>query len=287
MREPVKVESTINMLVKWEICTIQYTCKRCKNHYAIFAPHPVLFPRCVCGFLYFNYIYYVLMIASIIFLLLLLLLYMCLCERRKGLEIDLFSRYFYFASFFHLAIQTDADGSHSIDLNRFFRNRANAIQILCRTLLIVAMMMVKVVAVKFVEIAARCVAIVATGKATIIGCKTNCGGWKLCCIAAGCSPTYGMVWYVCWCLVLVVVVLISRISFSSQEFKKEKQRTRNKWRDREREIRTNMNQIWNLNLITYEMIFDFIRKAINCANRAIEYPRLRIHTLTHSNFISF
>lgn len=171
------------------------------NHYAILSLSSVLFSLCVsvCFFLYFNYIYYVLMIASIIFLFSSSsYIYVYVCGRRKGLEIDLFSHYFHFLCFFHLAIQTDADGSHSIELNRFFRNRAKAIQILCRMLLMVAMMMVTVVAVKFVEIAARCVAIVATGKATIIGCKTNCGGWKLCCIAAGCSPIdgYGTAWLV-------------------------------------------------------------------------------------------
>lgn len=189
--------------MKWEICTIHV--KNARNYISKPLCHSFPIQRsflavCVCVFfLYFNYIYYVLMIASIIFLFSSSsYIYVYVCGRRKGLEIDLFSHYFHFLCFFHLAIQTDADGSHSIELNRFFRNRAKAIQILCRMLLMVAMMMVTVVAVKFVEIAARCVAIVATGKATISGCKTNCGGWKLCCIAAGCSPIdgYGTAWYV-------------------------------------------------------------------------------------------
>lgn len=58
--------------------------------------------------------------------------------------------------------------------------------------LIAAMMTVTVVAVKFVGIAARCAEIVANGKTTIIGCKTNCFLQPaLCCMAAGCSPIYG------------------------------------------------------------------------------------------------
>lgn len=58
-------------------------------------------------------------------------------------------------------------------------------------LLIAAMMTVTVVAVKFAEIAARCTAIVAIDKITIIGCKTNCLGLPFVCIAAGCSPIFG------------------------------------------------------------------------------------------------
>lgn len=87
---------------------------------------------------------------------------------------------------FHLTTQTDADG-HNIVLVKCFRNRAKTIEISNKMLLIAAVMTVTV-AISFVAIDAPAVTIVATGKVNI-GCTTNCLTAKLCCIAAGCSPT--------------------------------------------------------------------------------------------------